>query len=278
MKVLVTGAQGMLGRDVVRALREKRVSVVGVDKNDFDVLDAVAVKAYVEKEKPDAIIHCAAYTNLLKAETEPTLCMDTNATGTLNVVRAALSVSAKMMLVSSSEVFGAEPDVVHQVSDKTCAANVYGLAKVQAEEALRALMTRYFIVRTGCMFGSGEDGQIRDILDAARDHQKITVSDDLMACPTYTMDLARAMANLIQTDKFGIYHLVNEGECNLATLASSVLNMTGSRCRIQPVSGYRGAVGLHHPSNVRLQNSANDTFLRMPRWEDALNRCLDEIQ
>lgn len=148
MKVLVTGADGMLGRDVMRALREKHVNARGVDMADFDVTDGTAVREWVTAEQPDAIIHLAAYTDLLKAETEPAKCIDVNAMGTLNMVRAALAIGAKLMLMSSSEVFGAAPDVIHGTRDKTCAANVYGLSKVQAEEAVRALMTRSFIVRT----------------------------------------------------------------------------------------------------------------------------------
>lgn len=275
MKVLVTGADGMLGRDVMRALREKHVNARGVDVADFDVTDSAAVREWVTAEKPDAIIHLAAYTDLLKAETEPAKCIDVNAMGTLNMVRAALAVGAKLMLMSSSEVFGAAPDVIHGTGDKTCAANVYGLSKVQAEEAVRALMTRFFIIRTGCLFSAAPKGGICGILAAAQDHQKLTISDDLMACPTYTLDLARAMVSLIQTEKFGIYHLINEGECNLATLAMATLGMVGSRCRVQPVSGYRGSVGIHHPSSVRLQSDAEPY---LPRWEDALNRCLDEIR
>lgn len=270
MKVLVTGADGMLGRDVMRALREKHVNARGVDVADFDVTDGAAVHEWVTAEQPDAIIHLAAYTDLLKAETEPAKCIDVNAMGTLNMVRAALAIGAKLMLMSSSEVFGAAPDVIHGTRDKTCAANVYGLSKVQAEEAVRALMTRSFIVRTGCLFSAAPKGEICGILATAQDHQKLTISDDLMACPTYTLDLARAMVSLIQTEKFGIYHLINEGECNLATLG-----MVGSRCRVQPVNGYRGSVGIHHPSSVRLLSDAEP---HLPRWEDALNRCLDEIR
>lgn len=130
MKVLVTGADGMLGRDVMRALREKHVNARGVDMADFDVTDGTAVREWVTAEQPDAIIHLAAYTDLLKAETEPAKCIDVNAMGTLNMVRAALAIGAKLMLMSSSEVFGAAPDVIHGTRDKTCAANVYGLSKV----------------------------------------------------------------------------------------------------------------------------------------------------
>ena len=194
MKVLVTGADGMLGRDVMRALREKHVNARGVDMADFDVTDGAAVREWVTAEQPDAIIHLAAYTDLLKAETEPAKCIDVNAMGTLNMVRAALAVGAKLMLMSSSEVFGAAPDVIHGTGDKTCAANVYGLSKVQAEEAVRALMTRFFIIRTGCLFSAAPKGGICGILAAAQDHQKLTISDELMACPTYTLDLARAMS------------------------------------------------------------------------------------
>lgn len=129
MKVLVTGADGMLGRDVMRALREKHVNARGVDVADFDVTDGAAVREWVTAEQPDAIIHLAAYTDLLKAETEPAKCIDVNAMGTLNMVRAALAIGAKLMLMSSSEVFGAAPDVIHGTRDKTCAANVYGLSK-----------------------------------------------------------------------------------------------------------------------------------------------------
>ena len=113
MKVLVTGADGMLGRDVMRALREKHVNARGVDVADFDVTDGAAVREWVTAEQPDAIIHLAAYTDLLKAETEPAKCIDVNAMGTLNMVRAALAIGAKLMLMSSSEVFGAAPDVIH---------------------------------------------------------------------------------------------------------------------------------------------------------------------
>ena len=104
MKVLVTGADGMLGRDVMRALREKQVNARGVDMADFDVTDGAAVREWVTAEQPDAIIHLAAYTDLLKAETEPAKCIDVNAMGTLNMVRAALAIGAKLMLMSSSEV------------------------------------------------------------------------------------------------------------------------------------------------------------------------------
>ncbi len=278
MKVMVTGADGMLGRDVMRALREKHIPACGVDLTDFDITDEEKAKAFVAAEKPDAIIHCAAYTDIQGAENEPAVCIQTNASGTLSMVRAALRVGAKFLLISTAEVFGAEPDTVHTVNDKTCAANVYGLSKVQAEEAVRALMTRFFIVRTGCLFGTHEKGPIRTILRAAQEHQRLTISNDLMACPTYTFDLARAVVSLIQTDRYSIYHLTNEGECNLATLAIATLGMVGSRCRVQPVTGNRGSVSAAHPSCVRLLTGPVDSMVHMPRWEDALNRCLSEIR
>lgn len=148
MKVLVTGADGMLGRDVMRALREKHVNARGVDVADFDVTDGAAVHEWVTAEQPDAIIHLAAYTDLLKAETEPAKWHRRERDG--HAEHGSRGTGDRGEADADVLVGGVWrcADVIHGTRDKTCAANVYGLSKVQAEEAVRALMTRSFIVRT----------------------------------------------------------------------------------------------------------------------------------
>lgn len=275
MKVLVTGADGMLGRDVMRALREKHVNARGVDVADFDVTDGAAVHEWVTAEQPDAIIHLAAYTDLLKAETEPAKCIDVNAMGTLNHGSRGTGdrgeADADVLVGGVWRCAGRYPRNERQDVRRERLRIVEGAGGRSCARADDAVLHRPH----GCLFSAAPKGEICGILASAQDHQKLTISDDLMACPTYTLDLARAMVSLIQTEKFGIYHLINEGECNLATLAMATLGMVGSRCRVQPVSGYRGSVGIHHPSSVRLLSDAEP---HLPRWEDALNRCLDEIR
>ncbi|MGN1021629.1 MAG: SDR family oxidoreductase, partial [Aristaeellaceae bacterium] len=143
MKVLVTGAAGRLGAAVVRCLRDKRIDCMGVDAEDFDVRDGAAVHRAVQAYRPDAIIHCAAYTDVERAETEPERCAEVNGMGTLNMVRASLAVDAKLMYISDSAVFSGEGQQPWEASERPNARSVYGLTKAQGEEAICSLMTRY---------------------------------------------------------------------------------------------------------------------------------------
>lgn len=190
MKILVTGVGGQLGYDVCRRLTQLGIEHKGVDVQDFDLTNADAVMDAVRAYAPDAIIHCAAYTNVEKAESMPEVCADVNGMGTLNMVRAALAVQAKLMYISTDYVFEGTGDQAYEVNDPIAPQSVYGLTKAQGEEAVLSLMQRYFIVRISWVFGENGHNFVRTMLRLGAEKKEITVVDDQIGSPTYTADLA----------------------------------------------------------------------------------------
>lgn len=279
MKVLVTGVGGQLGYDVCKQLDHLGIENKGVDVADFDLTDDGAVMAYVRDMAPDTIIHCAAYTNVDKAETQPEVCAAVNGMGTLNMVRAALAVGAKLAYVSTDYVFSGEGDKPFEVNDPYGAKNVYGLTKAQGEEAVLSLMQRYFIVRTAWVFGSNGHNFVKTMLRLGAEKSDVNVVCDQVGSPTYTPDLAALLCGMIQTDRYGVYHATNEGFCSWAEFATAIMRMGGRRCTVHPVTTAEYGSATKRPANSRLSKASLDAagFRRLPAWEDALARFLDEI-
>lgn len=278
MRIMITGATGMLGQDVLRILEEEKHACLGVCSKDFDLQDAQAVKATVLAFRPDAIVHCAAYTAVDLAESEPQVCMGTNSMGSLNLARAASVVGAKLLYVSTDYVFDGSGDTPWEASDRPSPLNVYGLSKLQGEEAVRALVSRHFILRTSWLFGRGGRNFVSTIRRLGQERAQISVVDDQRGAPTYTVDLARLIARMIVTDRYGIYHAANTGCCSFAELAQMVLRAEGSRCRIQPIPTAQYPSAARRPLNSRLSMRAltENGFDLPPTWEDALHRYLAE--
>ena len=276
MKVLVTGYAGQLGYEVVRLLESRGVPCKGVDMADFNLTDAAAVLDYVQRFAPDVIVHCAAYTNVDKAETEPEVCAAVNGMGTLYMVRAALSVGAKLVYISTDYVFSGTGDQPFEIDDPYGPKNVYGVSKVQGEDAVRSLMTRYYIVRTGSVFGNSKD-PVRSVLRAAQDRRSLTLSCDRIIQPTWSKDLARVICDLVMTDSFGIWHARNKGACTPAEFAEMVMKKTGVSCQIIPVHDAELPSHARRPLNSRLAAKLPDGITPMPDLGDALDRYLQEI-
>ena len=273
MKVLVTGAAGRLGAAVVRCLQDRRVDCLAVDREDFDVRDGAAVHRAVQAYRPDAIIHCAAYTDVEQAETEPEKCAEVNGMGTLNMVRAALAVDAKLMYISDSTVFSGVGQQPWEAAERPNARSVYGLTKAQGEEAICSLMTRYFIVRTTWLYGGEDDDFVRQITAMANGRNEIAVSGTETSTPTLIPELAQRLCDIIATERYGVYHAVNEGYCSRAEWARSILRLTGSRSTVRPVNTPWVA---KMPQNGRLSTAslAQGGFESLADWEDALTRYL----
>ena len=276
MKILVTGATGMLGQDVLRVLTEQRHECLGVSSADFDLQDTAAVLSAVKAFMPDAIIHCAAYTAVDAAESEPTRCCNVNGMGTLNLARAALAVNAKLLYISTDYVFDGRGDAPREATDHPQPVNVYGLSKLQGEEAVRALLTKSFILRTSWLFGHGGGNFVETIRRLGREKSQISVVDDQIGSPTYTLDLARLIAQMIVTDRYGVYHASNEGFCSFADFARVILRADGSRCRVNPIPSCEYPSAARRPLNSRLSKASLDEngFPRLPIWEDALRRYI----
>ena len=280
MKVLVTGYAGQLGWDTVHQLEARGIEARGVDIQDFSLTDAPAVMACIRDYHPDAIVHCAAYTNVDKAESEPEICANVNGMGTLNMVRAALSVGAKMVFISTDYVFPGTGDQPYRVDDPYGPQNVYGMSKVQGEDAVRSLMTRYFILRTSWVFGKNGRNFVRTMLRLGQEKKEIRVVNDQIGSPTYTQDLARVICDLLPTEKYGIYHVRNEGFMSWFDFATMIMEKAGLPCRVLPVSSAEYPTPARRPLNSRLDGSrlAEAGIRPMPTVEDALTRYLEEIR
>ncbi len=276
MKVLVTGVAGQLGWDVVNRLRALRIDCLGVDREDFDLTDLDAALACVKEYQPDAIIHCAAYTNVDRAETEPEVCAAVNGMGTLNMARAALAVNAKLLYVSTDYVFSGDGERPFETGDPYGAQNVYGLTKQQGEEAIRSVMTRYFIVRASWVFGVHGNNFVRAILRRCASGQPLRVVADQIGSPTYSEDLAALLCDMIQTDRYGVYHATNEGFCSWADFARAIVRLSGSGATVTPVTTAEYGAPARRPANSRLSKRSLDEngFARLPSWEDALERYM----
>ena len=279
MKVLVTGVKGQLGYDVMKRLAALNMEARGVDYTDCDLTDGDAVMGLVRDEAPDAIIHCAAYTAVDRAETEPEKCAAVNGMGTLNLVRAALAVDAKLLYVSTDYVFSGEGDTPVDISAPYQPRNVYGLTKAQGEEAVRSLMNRSFIVRTSWVFGAHGDNFVKTMLRLGADHSEVSVVGDQIGSPTYTVDLARLLCDMVQTNRYGIYHATNEGYCSWASFAAEIMRQAGLRCTVRAIPTSEYPTLARRPANSRLSKVSLDQagFARLPQWEDALSRYLAEI-
>ena len=280
MKVLVTGYAGQLGYDTVRQLEARGIECRGVDMADFNLTDGPAVKEYVRSYRPDVIVHCAAYTNVDKAESAPEVCAAVNGMGTVNMVRAALSVGAKMVFISTDYVFPGTGDQPWKVDDRYGPLNVYGMSKVQGEDAVRSLMTRYFILRTSWVFGKNGHNFVRTMLRLGAEKKEVRVVNDQIGSPTYSWDLARVICDILPTEKYGIYHVRNEGYISWYEFAKMIMEKAGLPCKVLPVPSSEYPTPAKRPLNSRLDGSklAAAGFAPMPTVENALERYLEEIK
>lgn len=276
MRIMITGATGMLGRDVMRVLQEQHHICLGVGSADFDLTDMDAVRTAVKAFQPEAIIHCAAYTAVDLAESEPALCCTVNGLGTLNIARAAQAVNARLLYVSTDYIFSGSGDEPWEITDRPMPLNAYGLSKLQGEEAVQALTPRHFILRTSWVFGHGGGNFVETIRRLGREKSQLSVVEDQIGSPTYSLDLARLIAQMIVTDHYGIYHATNEGFCSFADFARVILRADGSRCRVLAIPSAQYPSAARRPLNSRLSKASLDAggFPRLPIWEDALRRYI----
>ena len=280
MKVLVTGYAGQLGYEVVRLLDARGVECRGADLADFNLTDAESVLRYVRDYAPDVIVHCAGYTNVDKAESEPEVCAAVNGMGTVHMVRAALNVGAKLVYISSDYVFPGTGDTPYEINDPYGPKNVYGVSKVQGEDAVRSLMTRYFIIRTSWLFGRNGSNFVRTMRRLGAEKKELRVVSDQVGSPTYAADLARVICDMIPTEKYGIYHVHNEGYIYWADFARMIMEKSGLPCRIIPVPSSEYVSLARRPLNSRLSGKKLQIagFEPMPSVGDALDRYLAELK
>lgn len=279
LKFMVTGVNGQLGHDVMMQLKKMEVVVIAPRRDEFDLTDKDQVKRYILKEKPDVIIHCAAYTAVDKAEDEKDLCYSVNVEGTRAVAEAAKEIKAKVVYVSTDYVFdglGKEP---HSEEKKPNPFNYYGYTKEQGEKIVKAILDNYFIVRTSWVYGSNGNNFVKTMLKLTETRREINIVSDQIGAPTYSKDLAEFIINLVKTNQYGIYHGVNEGYCSWYEFAKTIFEKSGIEMKINPISTKKYPTKATRPLNSKLSKENTDKagIKRLPHWENALSRFLDKL-
>lgn len=298
MKVLVTGACGQLGFDVVSELKKRGVGVIAADILPeanclpdgagylrLDITDREEVLDAFLRLRPDAVIHCAAWTAVDAAE-EPEnrgRVFAINADGTRNIAEACSVIGCKMLYISTDYVFdgqGTEPWSAD--SESFAPLNVYGESKLAGEIAVRELLEKYFIVRIAWVFGKNGRNFVKTMLRLGETHPLLRVVCDQIGTPTYTPDLARLLVDMIVTEEYGVYHATNEGGfISWYEFACEIMRTAGLGTEVLPVTSEEyGLSKAKRPMNSRLDKSKLEErgFMRLPEWRDALRRYIEEMK
>lgn len=274
--ILVTGANGQLGGDVCRILKSQNKDCIPTDADTLDITDEKGVKAFFETHCIDAVIHCAAYTAVDKAEDEREKCFLINEAGTQNLALCAEAKGAKMLYVSTDYVFNGEGQTPFDVDDPKGPLNVYGESKLKGEKAVLESCKRAFVVRTSWVFGEKNTNFIATMLRLSETHNEVNVVCDQIGSPTYSKHLARLLCKMISTEKFGVYHATNEGFCSWAELAREVFFVAGKTTKVNPVLSGEYKAKAKRPLNSRLSKTSLDKscFERLPEWKAAVKEYI----
>ena len=296
MKILVTGVAGQLGFDVMNELAKRGHESIGSDivpkENiklpyaylQLDITDRDTVKEALLSVRPEAVIHCAAWTAVDAAEDESNQAKvySINSDGTTNIAMVCKQLDCKMVYISTDYVFNGEGSEPWQPDCKNYAPlNVYGMSKLQGELAVVNILEKYFIVRIAWVFGKNGNNFIKTMLNVGKKFDTLHVVNDQVGTPTYTYDLARLLVDMVETDKYGYYHATNEGGfISWYDFACEIFKQAGYDTKVIPVTTAEyGLSKAKRPFNSRLDKSkliANG-FKPLPTWQDALSRYLKEI-
>lgn len=285
MKALVTGVKGQLGYDVVNELKQRGHTAVGVDIEEMDITDIESVKMVIIKENPDVVIHCAAWTAVDAAEDEENIqkVNAVNAGGTANIANVCKAIDCKMIYISTDYVFdgqGTEPWLPDCKDYKPL--NVYGQTKLEGERAVAETLEKYFIVRIAWVFGVNGKNFIKTMLNVGKKYPEVRVVNDQIGTPTYTYDLARLLADMAESEKYGYYHATNEGGyISWYDFTKEIFRQAGYTTKVTPVTTEEyGLSKAARPFNSRLDKSklVEAGFEPLPTWQDALERYLKEIE
>ena len=278
MKVLVTGVNGQLGHDIVEECQKRNIEAIGVDVKEMDITDAHQVNEVITETKPDAIIHCAAWTAVDKAEDEVEQCRKVNRDGTKHIVDVCEKLELPLMYFSTDYVFDGQGEEPWHEYDERHPLNVYGKTKYEGELEVERLK-KHFIIRISWVFGINGGNFIKTMLRLGKERKEVSVVNDQIGSPTYTYDLARLCVDMIQTKEYGTYHATNEGICSWYEFACEIFKQAKMDVIVHPVDSTQFPTRAVRPKNSRMNQTELDKhgFTRLPSWQDALERYLDTL-
>lgn len=282
MKILVTGYKGQLGFDVVNEAEKRGIEAVGVDIDEMDITDPKQVRDVITADNYDAVVHCAAWTAVDKAE-EPELfekVREVNALGPKYISEVCQELDIPVMYFSTDYVFNGEGETPWNEYDEFEPLNVYGVTKGEGEKYV-VENPKHFIIRIAWVFGQNGNNFIKTMLRLGKERGAVSVVSDQIGQPTYTYDLARLVVDMIQTEEYGTYHATNSGEfISWYDFAKEIFRQAGMDVEVTPVDSSQFPAKAKRPHNSRMNQTELDKhgFDRLPSWQDALARYLEVIK
>ena len=272
MKVLVTGIGGQLGHDVVRELEQRGHEVVGVGRDEMDITDAEKVGGVIRACAPDAVIHCSAYTAVDRAEDEADQCRKVNVDGAKNIAEVCAELDCKMIYISTDFVFSGEGERPWETDDAAGPISVYGRTKYEGETEVKSRLDKFFIVRISWVFGKNGNNFVKTMLRIGKENGAVKVVDDQIGSPTYTRDMAVLLADMVQTEKYGVYHASNEGFCSWYEFAKEIFRLAGKSTVVEAITSEEYGAAAKRPAysileNYMLKMTTDFTFAD---WHDAI--------
>ena len=285
MRYLVTGVKGQLGYDIVKELkRRNETEIFALDVSEMDITNREQVFDVVTEYKPDVIFHCAAWTAVDKAEDEKELCEKVNVVGTKNMTDASLEVGAKIIYMSTDYVFDGKKEGIYEPDDQVNPQSVYGDTKYRGEEEVRR-NPKHFITRISWVFGINGKNFIRTMLNLSEKLDSLNVVDDQIGSPTYTVDLAKLLVDMAQSENYGTYHATNEGYCSWAEFAEYIFQTNEKTTKVNHVTTEEyleltGTKQAYRPRNSKMSKEKllENGFEKLPTWQDAVNRYSEELK
>ena len=280
MKLLVTGGSGQLGFDVCQELERRRIEYAAPSSKEMNITDADAVRGQICTYRPDAVIHCAAWTAVDAAEDVPEQVFAINEGGTRNIALVCREIGAKMLYISTDYVFSGTGTHFYEPGDPTGPVNVYGKSKLAGEQAVKDILEEFFIVRTSWVFGQHGNNFVKTMLHLAEARDEVSVVCDQVGSPTYTTDLAPLLCDMVETERYGTYHAANEGTCSWAKFAEEIFRVAKKNIKVNRVPTGEYPTKAKRPLNSRLSKACLERagFARLPTWYSAVSSFLEEMR
>ena len=278
MKVLITGSNGMLGHDLIDVLDGKHELIKTTSKS-LDITDKDKVKDYIVNEHPDMVINSAAYTDVDGCETNQEMAYKVNGEGVKNLALACKLVDCPLVHISTDYVFNGENTKPWMEDDEVGPISIYGKSKLQGEEAIESILDKFFIIRTSWLYGINGGNFPKTMLELAKTHDTLTVVTDEIGTPTYTLDLAQAIAELIETDYYGIYHITNSDYCSWFDFAKYIFEVKDIDVNVVPVTAEEFARPASRPHYSVLNNShwIKNGFKPLRSYKEAIKDYLKHL-
>ena len=274
--ILVTGSTGQLGSDVVKELLKRGYSTLSPNRSEFNLCSEDSIRNYILNSNCEAIVHCAAYTQVDKAEDEKDLCIKINATATKHIAKCAKILDIPMIYISTDYVFDGTKDGKYTENDETNPINIYGESKLAGEKYVQEILDKYYIVRTSWVFNINGKNFIETMLRLSKANNQLSIVNDQIGSPTYTKDLSRLLVDMIETNKYGLYHATNEGYCSWYEFADTIFKLANIYIDIKAINSNEYASRAKRPLNSKLSKDKliEFGFKPLPHWEDALKDYL----